>query len=82
MDYLYQWLWQLACENRLMSLFSLAQQETVLRRHCADYQELPVNLCLPMLMTAAGGDLLGRHCPAPSERCCVQPWRALQALDG
>lgn len=57
-DYLHQWLLQLLYENRLMALFSFSQQEAVLRRHCADYEELPVNLCEPVLMTALGHRIL------------------------
>lgn len=57
-DYLHQWLLQLLYENRLMALFSFSQQEAVLRRHCADYEELPVNLCEPVLMAALGNKIL------------------------
>lgn len=57
-DYLHQWLLQLLYENLLMGLFPASQQEVVLRRHCADYEDLPVNLCEPVLMAALGHWLL------------------------
>lgn len=57
-DYLFQWLLQLRYENGIMGLFPTLQQEKILRRHCADYQQLPVNLCEPLLMAALGWQLL------------------------
>lgn len=57
-DYLFQWLLQLRNENGIVGLFPTMQQEKILRRHCADYQQLPVNLCEPLLMAALGWQLL------------------------
>lgn len=57
-DYLFQWLLQLRYENGVMGLFSTMQQEKILRRHCADYEQMPVNLCEPLLMAALGWQLL------------------------
>ena len=57
-DYLNQWLAQLLLENRFMSLFSVCDMQRVLRRHCADYEELPINLCSPILLSATGGWML------------------------
>lgn len=54
-------------ENLLMKQFSCTQQEAILRRHGADYEQLPVNLCEPVLMAALGQLMLSdEKAPAPA----------------
>lgn len=77
-DYLYQWLLQLQYENKVMALFPIAQQEKILRRHCAEYEQLPVNLCEPLLMTALGWQLLS---PGSAPALALDPQRRGRLAD-
>lgn len=50
-----------------MKQFSCMQQEAILRRHGADDEQLPVNLCEPVLMAALGQLMLSdEKAPAPA----------------
>lgn len=57
-DYLNEWLRRLLLENRLMQYFDPAELCALLKRYCADYEDLPVNLCSPVLLASVGGWLL------------------------
>ena len=57
-DYLNEWLRRLLLENRLIRYFDPLEVCALLKRYCADYEDLPVNLCSPVLLAAVGGWLL------------------------
>lgn len=53
-DWIADYLTRLYVENALLSAFDPRLEARVVHMSCADYETLPVNLCLPVLSNAVG----------------------------